>query len=82
MSLTVNREIFDRVKAVIAETGRINMLSWAEDRGSGMAESVGEIRGLSPPGDCRTTFCIGGSIRYLTTTKRVVGGASALTAVA
>jgi hypothetical protein len=30
MSLTINREIFDRVKAVIAETGRINMHSWAE----------------------------------------------------
>jgi len=40
MSLTVNLEIFDRVKAVIAETGRINMLYWAEVRGSVMGISA------------------------------------------
>ena len=76
MSLTINREIFDRVKAVIAETGRINMLSWAEDRGSVMAESVDEIRELSPPGDCRTTFCIGGLICYLATSEQIARAAT------
>jgi len=54
MSLTINREIFDQVKAVIGETGRINMLYWAEVRGSVMAESVDEIRVLWPPGGART----------------------------
>jgi hypothetical protein len=34
MSLTVNREIFERVKKVIAERGRINMLYWAESQDS------------------------------------------------
>jgi hypothetical protein len=71
MSLTINGEIFDRVKAVIAETGRINMLSWAEAPGSVMSESVNEIRGLSPPGDCQTTFCIGGLICYLATSEQI-----------
>src|SRR5215510_12001286 len=71
MSLTIYREIFDRIKAVIADTGRINMLSWAEVRGSMMAESVDEIREMSPPGDCRTTFCIGGLICYLATSEQI-----------
>jgi hypothetical protein len=76
MSFTINREIFDRVKAVIAETGRINLLSWAEVRGSVMAESVDEIRGLSPPGDCQTTFCIGGLICYLATSEQIARAAT------
>jgi hypothetical protein len=76
MSLTINREIFDQVKAVIAETGRINMLSWAEVRGSLVAESVDEIRELSTPGDCRTTFCIGGLICYLATSEQIARAAS------
>jgi hypothetical protein len=75
MPLTVNREIFDRVKATIAETGRINMLSWAEVRDSGMAESVDEIRGLSLLDDCRTMFCIGGLICYLATSEEIARAA-------
>ena len=82
MSLTVNLEILDRVKAVIAETGRINLLFWTEVRGSVITESVCEIRGLSLLGNYRTTFCIGGSICYLAPTKRVVGSGRALHAVA
>jgi len=74
--LTINRDIFDQVKEVIAETGRINMLSWAEVRGSVMAESVDEIRELSPPDDCRTTFCIGGLICYLATSEQIARAAS------
>ena len=74
MSLTINREIFDRVKAIIAETGRINMLSWAEE-GSVMAESVDEIRGLSLLDDCRTTSCIGGLICYLATSEEIARAA-------
>ena len=58
MSLSINRKIFDRVKAAIAETGRINMLSWAESRESMTAESVAEIRELPLLGDCQTTACI------------------------
>jgi molecular chaperone HtpG len=42
MLFTINREIFERVRAVIAETGRINMLSWAEVRDSAV-ESRGVI---------------------------------------
>jgi hypothetical protein len=75
MPLTVNREIFDRVKATIAETGRINMLSWAEVRDSAMAESVDEIRGLSLLDDCRTTSCIGGLICYLATSEEITRAA-------
>jgi hypothetical protein len=75
MSLTVNREIFDRVKATIAETGRINMLSWAEVQGSAMAESVDEIRGLSLLDHCRATACIGGLICYLATSEEIARAA-------
>jgi len=75
MSLTINREIFDRVKTAIAETGRINMLSWAEVQDSAMAESVEEIRGLSLLDDCRTTSCIGGLICYLATSEEITRAA-------
>jgi len=75
MSLKINREIFDRVKATIPETGRINMLSWAEVRDSAMAESVDEIRGLSLLDDCRTTSCIGGLICYLATSEEITRAA-------
>jgi len=75
MSLTINREIFDRVKAIIAETGRINMLSWAEVQGPVMAESVDEIRGLSLLDDCRTTSCIGGLICFLATSEEIARAA-------
>jgi hypothetical protein len=52
------------------------MLSWAEVRGSVMAESVDEIRELSSPGDCRTTFCIGGLIYYLATSEQIARAAA------
>lgn len=72
MSLTINREIFDRVKTTIAETGRINMLYWVESQDSVPAESVDEIRGLSLPDDCRTTACIGGLICHLATPEEMM----------
>jgi hypothetical protein len=75
MPLTINREIFDRVKTSIAETGRINMLSWAEVQEFAMAESVDEIRGLSLLDDCRTTSCIGGLICYLATSEDITRAA-------
>jgi hypothetical protein len=75
MSFTINREIFDRVKTAIAETGRINMLSWAEVQDSAMAESVDEIRGLSLLDNCRTTSCIGGLICYLATSEEITRAA-------
>jgi len=75
VSLTINREIFDRVKTAIAETGRINMLSWAEVQDSAMAESVDEIRRLSLLDDCRTTSCIGGLICYLATSEEITRAA-------
>jgi hypothetical protein len=75
MSLTINREIFDRVKTVIAETGRINMFSWADVRGSAMVDSVDEIRGMSLLDDCRTTACIGGLICYLATSQEIARAA-------
>lgn len=46
MSLSINRRTFDRVKTGIAETGLINMLSWAEVRDSTAAKTVDEIRAL------------------------------------
>jgi len=52
MPLSINRKIFDRIKTAIAETGRINMLSWVEGRNSTAAESVNEIRELPLLGDC------------------------------
>ena len=75
MSLSINRKIFDRVKTSIAETGRINMLSWAEVRDSKLVDSVDEIRGLSLLDDCRTTACIGGLICYLATSEEIVRAA-------
>ncbi len=71
MSLKINREIFDRVKTAISETGHINMLSWAESRNTGTAESVDEIR--MPPllSDCRTTACIGGLACHLATSEDI-----------
>src|SRR5215475_4304830 len=71
MSLSINRKIFDRVKTAIAETGRINMLSWAEIRDSTTAESVDEIRELSLLDDCRTTACIGGLVCHLATSQEI-----------
>jgi hypothetical protein len=75
MSLTINREIFERVKAVIAQTGRINMLYWAKSQDSRMPESVDEIRMLSLLNDCRTTTCIGGLICHLATSEEIARAA-------
>lgn len=71
MPLSINQKIFDRVKTFIAETGRINVLSWAEVRGSTMTESVDEIRRMPLLDDCRTTACIGGLICYLATSEEI-----------
>src|SRR5262245_19096316 len=71
MSLSINRRIFDRVKAAIAETGRINMLSWAESQDSVTVESVEAIRELPLLGDCRTTACIGGLVCHLATSQEI-----------
>jgi hypothetical protein len=75
MPLTINREIFDRVKTAIAEKVRINMLSWVEARDSAMVDSVVEIRGSSLLDDCRTTACIGGLICYLATSEEIARAA-------
>jgi len=77
MSLTINREILGRVKAVIAQTGRvkINMLCWAEVRGSVTVESVDEILELPLLGDCRTTACIGGLVCHLATSQEIARAA-------
>jgi hypothetical protein len=75
MPITINREIFDRMKRAIAEAGRINMLSWAEVRDSALVESVDEIRGLSLLDDCRTTACIGGLICFLATSEEITRAA-------
>ena len=71
MSLSINRKIFDRVKNAIAESGHINMLSWAEGRDSTPVESANEIRELPLLGDCRTTACIGGLVCYLATSQEI-----------
>jgi hypothetical protein len=71
MPLSINQNIFSRVKTAIAETGHINMLSWAESRGSGAAESVDAIRELSLLSDCQTTACIGGLACYLATSDEI-----------
>jgi hypothetical protein len=76
MSLKINREIFDRVKTVIAERGRTNMLYWAEASDSVTAESVDEIRGLPLLGDCRTTACIGGLVCYLANSEEITHATS------
>jgi hypothetical protein len=75
MSLSINRKIFDRVKAAIAETGRINMLSWAESRESMTAESVAEIRELPLLSACQTTACIGGLVCHLATSQEIASAA-------
>jgi hypothetical protein len=71
MLLTINREIFDRVKAFIAERGHINMLYWAENQSSIPVESVNEIRRMPLLDDCQTTACIGGLTCYLATSKEI-----------
>lgn len=75
MPLSINRKIFNRVKAAIAETGRINMLSWAEVRDSAIAETVDQIRGLSLLEDCRTTACIGGLTCHLANAEEIARAA-------
>ena len=75
MSLSINRKIFDRVKTAIAETGRINMLSWAKVQDSSTTESVDEIRELPLLGDCRTTACIGGLACHLATSQEITRAA-------
>jgi len=71
MPLTINQEIFDRVKTAFTERGRINMISWAEAHGSVMAESVDEIRGLSLLDNCQVTACIGGLTCHLATSEEI-----------
>ena len=71
MSLSINRKIFDRVKTAIVETGRINMLSWAEGQDFVTAESVDEIRELPLLSDCQTTACIGGLVCHLATSQEI-----------
>jgi hypothetical protein len=75
MPLSINRKIFDWVKTVIAESGHINMLSWAEGQDSTPAESVNKIRELPLLGDCRTSACIGGLICYLATSEEIASAA-------
>jgi len=75
MPLTINQEIFDRVKTAITERGRINMISWAEAHGSVMAESVDEIRGLSLLDNCQVTACVGGLTCYLATPEEIARAA-------
>ncbi len=75
MSFSINRKIFDRVKTAIAETGRINMLSWAESQDSVTAESVDEIRELPLLDTCRTTACIGGMVCNLATSQEIARAA-------
>ncbi len=71
MPLLINREIFDRVKAAIAQAKRMNMLYWAGNRYGKPAESVYEIRGLPLMEDCQTTACIGGLVCYLATLEEI-----------
>ena len=71
MPLTINRQLFDRVKAAVTERGRINMISWAESPDTKAAESVDEIRKLLLFGDCLTTSCIGGLACYLATPEEI-----------
>jgi len=75
MPLLINREIFDRVKAVIAQSKRMNMLYWAENQYSKSAESVDEIRGLPLMEDCQTTACVGGLVCYLATPEEITRAA-------
>ncbi|MCI0387317.1 MAG: hypothetical protein MOB07_00890 [Acidobacteria bacterium] len=71
MSLMINREIFERVKAVIAQTGRINMVCWAENQDGTALESVDEIRELPLLDDCQMMACIGGLVCYLATPDEI-----------
>lgn len=75
MPLSINRKIFNRVKTVVEEAGRINMLSWAEGRDSTPIESVNEIRELPLLGDCQATACIGGLVCHLATSEEIASEA-------
>src|SRR5262245_36288025 len=71
MPLLINREIFDRVRSVFAQSKRMNMLYWAENHYGKSAESVDEVRGLPMMEDCRTTACVGGLVCYLATPEEI-----------
>jgi hypothetical protein len=60
MSLRINREIFDRVKAAILQTRRIEIYWCATVEGGREVKPVSEIRALRLMEDCRTAACIGG----------------------
>ena len=75
MPISINRRIFNRVKTAIAESGHVNMLSWAEGRDSTPVESVNKIRELPLLGDCQTTACIGGLVCHLATSQEIARAA-------
>ena len=60
MTLRVNREIFDRVKAAILQTGRVDIYWWAMVEGGREVKPVHKITSLRLLEDCRTVACVGG----------------------
>lgn len=70
MPLKVNREMFERVKAFIAQNWRINMLSWAKPRQQN--DRIGlRNRMLQLLDDCQTTACIAGLTCFLATSEKI-----------
>ena len=76
MPLRVNRKLFDRVKAAIAETRRVDTRHWAKVEGCEAITSVSKIRTLPLSSDCGTVACIGGWTCFLATEEEI---ASAIT---
>jgi len=67
----VNRILFDRVKAAITETRRVDTRYWAKVEGCQAITSVTEIRALPLSNGCGTVACIGGWACFLATEEEI-----------
>jgi hypothetical protein len=77
MTLRVNREIFERVKAAILQTRRIDIYWWTRIEGGREVKPVSGIRSLRLLEDCRTVACIGGWTCALATEEEIARAARA-----
>jgi hypothetical protein len=71
MSISVNRNLFDRVKRIIAVTGRVNMKYWAGVQDASPATFVGEIRELPLLQHRRSFACVAAWACFLATGEEV-----------
>jgi hypothetical protein len=68
----INNSLFARLKAFIAQTGRVNMRYWGGVLEETPATFVGEIRMLNLFNRARTFACIAGSLCFLATGEELM----------